>query len=210
VTLTASGAVPDSSTQGPLGKGSYSYEAAYSGDANYGASVASCESFSVGLTPSSIATVVDDAATGEAWSGTEATGASAYDTSVVSGEQGGIVPSGTVTYSYFGNGTCAGTAASSSTVTLTASGAVPDSSTQGPLGKGSYSYEAAYSGDANYGASVASCESFSVKAGLSTPVPPVATGEPWASVGYWVVAAGMGLLGCCLLGETRRRRRRMV
>ena len=48
-------------------------------------------------------------ATTKAWNGTEATGASAYDTATVIGVAG-FTPTGTVTYSFFPNSTCTGTA----------------------------------------------------------------------------------------------------
>ncbi len=49
------------------------------------------------------ATVVFDAANNQAWTGTETTGAGAYDTSSVSGVTG-FTPTGSVTYSFFDNG----------------------------------------------------------------------------------------------------------
>ncbi|MGH9169774.1 MAG: hypothetical protein ACRD0Z_02715, partial [Acidimicrobiales bacterium] len=182
VTL-AGGNVPKSSTQGPLPAGSYSFDAAYSGNKRYAPSLSACEPFSVELAPSGVATTVFDASTGLAWSGTEATGASAYDTSAVSGEQGSIVPSGTVTYSYFDNGTCAGTAAETGIVTLTTTGTVPDSSTEGPLPEGSYSFQASYSGDTNYGPAASACEPFSVElapSGVATTVFDASTGLAWS------------------------------
>ena len=102
-------------------------------------------------------TAVVDAGTGGAWDGTEVTGASAYDTAVVTGSS----PTGTVTYSFFTNGTCSAGSSSTSTVTLSG-GSVPASSTVGPLGTGSYSFDAAYSGDSGNLASTSACEPFSV------------------------------------------------
>jgi hypothetical protein len=184
VTLTASGAVPKSSTKGPLAAGSYSFQATYSGDANYGGSTSPCEPFSLGVPSTQTATTVFDASTNAAWSGTETTGASAYDTSSVSGEQGGIVPTGTVAYTFFTNGTCAaGTGTGAGTVTLTASGAVPNSNTEHTLAQGSYSFRATYSGDGNYGGSTSPCEPFTVGAGTSgtgTVVFDAGTNAPWA------------------------------
>jgi hypothetical protein len=146
-----------STTEGPLAAGSYSFQAKYSGDANYASSTSSCEAFSVAATSSSTSTVVDDAATNNPWSGNEKTGASAYDTSTVTGVAG-IAPTGTISYTFWANGTCvnAGTGAG------TALSLGSKSTTEGPLGAGAYSFEVSYSGDANYASSTSSCEPFSV------------------------------------------------
>ena len=154
------GIVPDSSTEGPLATGSYSFDATYNGDSNYGAGSSSCEPFAVGQAGATIATTVFDAAGHAAWSGTEVTGASAYDTSTVSGVSG-FTPTGTVTYSFFANGTCTGSAISTQTVSLVG-GIVPDSSTVGPLAAGSYSFDATYNGDSNYPVLPSSCEPFTI------------------------------------------------
>src|SRR5262249_15789522 len=137
VTLTASGAVPNSTTVGPLAAGSYSFQATYSGDANYAGSTGPCEPFSLGIPSTQTATTVFDAGTNAPWAGTESTGASAYDTSSVSGEQGGIVPTGTVAYTFFTNGSCQGSGTGAGTVTLDAAGNVPNSSTEHTLAAGS-------------------------------------------------------------------------
>jgi len=113
------------------------------------------------VTTTTTTTSVDDAFTGTPWAGTEVTGASAYDTATVIGS-GSITPTGTVTYSFFTNGSCSGSPSTTQEVTLN-SGAVPNSSTVGPLATASYSFDAVYGGDGNYGASpVSTCESFTV------------------------------------------------
>jgi hypothetical protein len=160
VTLN-SGAVPNSSIVGPLAATSYSFDAVYGGDGNHQASVSACEPFTVAQATPTTTTSVDDAITGTPWAGTEVTGASAYDTATVTGS-GGITPTGTVTYSYFTNGSCSGSPSTTQGVTLN-SGAVPNSSTVGPLATASYSFDAVYGGDGNYGASpVSACEPFTV------------------------------------------------
>src|SRR5215472_12658635 len=130
------------------------YSNTYSGSATN-------ECFTVGKGTSSTATMVFDASTNKAWSGTEPTGSSAYDTATVNGS-GGFTPTGSVSYTFFTNNNCSGTGASAGTVTLTATGAVPNSNTKGPLAAGSYSFQATYSGDANYAGSTSPCEPFSV------------------------------------------------
>ncbi len=86
----------------------YSYQAVYSGDNNYTGSPGPCETFSVVKALSKTATTVFDAGTSMAWSGSEQTGASAYDTAAVSGVAG-FTPTGTVVYNFFINGLCSGT-----------------------------------------------------------------------------------------------------
>jgi hypothetical protein len=163
-----------SSTEGPLAAGSYSFQAIYSGDSNYAGSTSDCEPFSVAKAPTSISTTVFDAGTNAAWSGTEQTGASAFDTSSLSGKQDSIVPSGTVTYNFFTNGTCTNPAASSSVQTVSVSGTVPNSNTQSNLAAGSYSFNAVYSGDGNYSGSSSGCEPFSVT-GQGSQITPTQT-----------------------------------
>ena len=168
----------NSTTEGPLGAGSYGFEATYSGDSNYAGFTGACEPFTVGQAAGGITTIVDDAATHTTWGGSEATGASAYDTSSVTGEEGGIVPTGTVSYSYFTNGSCT----SSSTGAGTDLALGTHSSTEGPLGQGSYGFEATYSGDANYTGFTTTCEPFSVATaptGVTTTVDDASTHATW-------------------------------
>ncbi len=131
---------------------------------------------------STTATTVFDAATNAAWTGTETAGASAYDTASVT-PSAGITATGTVTYTLFPNEACtAGTGSPAGTETLTGTGAVPNSATQGPLAAGSYSFEAVYGGDTNYAGSTSACEPFSVAAGTSTTATTVfdaATNAAW-------------------------------
>ncbi len=180
VTLN-SGAVPNSSTVGPLATASYSFDATYGGDGNNQASVSACEPFTVTQAATTTATTVDDAGTSTPWAGTEVTGASAYDTATVSGS-GSITPTGTVTYSFFTNSSCAGSPNTTEDVTLN-SGAVPNSSTVGPLATASYSFDATYGGDGNNQASVSACEPFTVTQAATTTATTVddaGTSTPWA------------------------------
>ncbi len=72
------------------------------------------------------------------------------------------VVTGTVTYSFFTNGSCLGSPSTTENVTLH-NGVVPDSSTVGPLATASYSFDAVYGGDGNYAGSVVStCDPFTV------------------------------------------------
>gem|GEM_PF-3002944 len=176
------GAVPDSATTKALGAGTYGFEAVYSGDGNYSAASSACEVFTVNPASPQVASSVADASTNAAWSGTEVTGATAYDTATVGGAAG-INPTGSVTYYLYDNGTCEGSPASSDTEYLTGAGTVPDSATTAPLGAGTYSFMAEYSGDANY-YGAGRCEpAFSV--GVTTPtvnsaVDDAETGTGWS------------------------------
>ena len=188
------GTVPNSRTEGPFGAGSYSFDAVYHGDANYTASSPStCESFSVGKASSSTSTIVFDAGTSEAWAGTEVTHAMAFDTSTVTGVVG-ITPRGPVTYTYFTNGTCMGSGSAAGTETLAGNGSVPHSTTQGPLDPGSYSFQAVYSGDANYAASaVSACEPFTVAQGSASP--PIITNIPGSATEFGSFTAAVSTTG---------------
>ncbi len=128
--------------------------------------------------PSSISTIVFDASSGSAWTNTEVTGASAYDTATL--EVSGPTPTGTVTYNYFTNGNCDETPDMTADVTVD-DGSVPDSASvglsTGSLGAGSYAFDAQYLGDPDYDpSSVSSCELFSV--GQATPTSPTITNIP--------------------------------
>jgi hypothetical protein len=188
VTLS-SGSVPNSNSTGPLAAGSYSYQAFYSGDGNYGPATGSCESFTVSPGSSSVGTTVYDTSTGTPWTNRETAGASAYDTAIVYGASG-VTPTGTVTYYLYANAGCSGTPASTQTVGFSYyyyyyyyNGYVSQSNATGPLANGAYSYRATYSGDGNYYASSGACEPFYVgysgatATALSTSVNPAVTGE---------------------------------
>ena len=176
VNINADGTVPSSTPTGALAFGPYSYQASYSGDANYSPSATACQPFSVTSDPSSTTTAVNDASTNSAWSNTEISGASAFATSTVTGLPG-IAPTGTVTYSLFQNGTCSGTPAATSQVAVGAA-----SLSTGALEAGLYSYEASYSGDGTYSASTGNCQAFpvaSAASAITTAVLDGATNSPW-------------------------------
>src|SRR6202034_800698 len=180
-TIAGSGAVPDSTTTGALAAGSYSFEATYGGDATNLGGVSACEPFVVlpgvlpGLVVSTTTTGLINNTTLVAPTGTEVAGASFHDTSTVVGASGAAT--GTVTYSFFADGTCAGTPVSTDAVTIAGSGAVPNSTTTGALAAGSYSFEATYGGDTTYLGGVSACEPFVVLPAVIPPVvtPPVVT-----------------------------------
>jgi hypothetical protein len=167
VTLSA-GSVPNSTSQ-TLTNGTYSYADSYSGDASYLPATTSCEPFAVAVNIPTVTTKVETAGGVNVTNTTVALGTGVFDTSTLAPELNNTAPTGTVTYSLFSNGTCAGTPTSTQTVSLVA-GAVPNSSSH-TLGAGSYAYEAAYSGDSKYQPVTGSCEPFAV----GTFVPTVVT-----------------------------------
>jgi YVTN family beta-propeller protein/parallel beta-helix repeat protein len=117
------------------------------------------QTLSVSKANTSTVTVVFDASTSAPWSGKEMDGASAYDTSNVTGVVG-LFPTGTVKYEFYTMGTCSG---SFSAQNLTLSGGlVHSSATHGPLAVGNYSFLTVYYGDSNYNGSTSSCEPFKV------------------------------------------------
>ena len=126
------------------------------------------------LIPSTTVTHVIDNATGGAPTGAEVTGASFHDTATVSPTIAAAAGT-TVTFSFFTNGTCGGTPASTQTVTVSTPGVVPNSATRGALEPGSYSFEATYNGNATYATSTSLCEPFRVLAATPPPTPPVTT-----------------------------------
>jgi hypothetical protein len=202
-----SGAVLNSNTEESLAAGSYAFQATYSGDSNYAGSTSACEPFSVptgsvlAATSTKTATTVIDAATKAAWSGSETTGASAYDTATVT-TSNGFTATGTVSYSFFSNGTCAGTPSAADTVTLTAAGLVPNSKTEGPLAAGSYAFQATYSGNSSYGGSTSACEPFSAATSTSTPTRTptgAVAGITTPSTGAGSTAGGWGWLSLILV-----------
>jgi len=169
------GVVPDGTFTGVVA-GSYELQAVYSGDANNTGATSDCGTEPFIAAPL-VTTTVFDAATKAKWTETETTGASAYDTSTVTGVPDFPLPMGTLTYSLFSGGTCASTDAITTLngntwpqdVTLNATtAAVPNSQVTGPLAAGSYSFRAEYLGDQIYTSSTSSCEPFTVAKGSSS------------------------------------------
>ncbi len=159
------GLMPNSSPTGQLLAGQYSYQARYSGDGHYPPSTSECEPFVV-LPRTFVSTVLfTNAFVSTGFEvpdlGSILSGTSIYDTTNVAALVPGKVPSGTVTYAFFNSIGCSGASSSSETVILT-NGVVPNSTGTSPLAVGSYSYQASYSGDANYPPSTSACESFTV------------------------------------------------
>jgi Bacterial Ig-like domain (group 3) len=157
---TAGVAEADSAPRTPL-PGSYSYNASYSGDANYPAAGPSgCEPITVSRFNSAINTAIlrtSDGAdvTNQVINLMNAASVAVQDQATVTGS--GPTPTGTVTFMRFNNGNCSGTPASVENVLLDGTGKALSSVLA--LGPNALSYTVIYNGDSNYNASVVSkCE----------------------------------------------------
>ncbi len=158
VALKGDGSVPDSSETDPLQAGSYSYRAVYAGDSNYNGSNGPCEPFKIAQGSLTAATTIKNAADDSTVDGALPLGSKVYDTTQLSGAVEGFDPTGTVSYRFFQNGDCSGEGSSAgSDVALDG-----QSDTEGPLGAGSYSFQATYSGDSNYQGAKSPCEPLTI------------------------------------------------
>ncbi len=204
VTLAPGGSVPSSTPTAGLALGTYSLQVAYGGDANYSITASACVNYTVvKYAGDTLQSTVVDASTGNPWTNNEQAGATAYDKAVITNFVSGFVPSGSVTYSLYSNGTCGGSPTSQSVVTVNSDGSVPNSPTTSSLSSGDYSYQASYSGDPNYAAVSAGCEFFGVGIVRSTPTMTFTlyvngTATPWNSpipsnATFWVSATLQGI-----------------
>ena len=181
-----------------------------------------CEPFTVKQNDPPTATTVKDAATSTTWAGTETAGAKAYDTTTVTTPEGAPVATGTVTYTFYNDGTCGSDNVvwTEDPVTLV-DGAVPNSETTAALAAGSYSFSATYNGDSNYKVQAGACEPFTVSvtpptpSTLSTPTPTgsvqgVTTPGTGSGPTSGLSLLGLALLcvgGCALVAQAVIRRR---
>jgi hypothetical protein len=150
VTVT-NGVVPNSGAFPTNRTGSFSFQAAYSGDANNNGATSPCEPFTVNMTTPTLTTTVSATSV--------VLGSSVFDTATLSGS---FNAGGTVTYTLYNGGTCSGTgSAVGSPVTVTG-GVVPNSASLSPTTATTYSFRATYSGDANNNAATSACEPFNV------------------------------------------------
>src|SRR5438552_205648 len=90
-------------------------------------------------------------------------GTKVKDSATVTGTPAAFAPTGTVTYIFYTNAT-----ARCSPFCTSALSVCSESSSQGPLAAGSYSYQAVYSGDSNYAGSTGDVEPLTVSMGTSS------------------------------------------
>ena len=167
VAVNGSGIAHPSDSKGPLAAGSYSFKAAFtSGDASkWNNSVGSCEPLTVEKATPVLTTAIhktDHSVVPDSsyiYQGTHV-----HDSGALTGSVGAFSFTGTITYSFYANGACSGTAAATSSALAlpggAESGAFPG--TGQPLVPGQYSYKAAYSGNTNYNGDTSDCEPFTV------------------------------------------------
>jgi hypothetical protein len=137
-------------------------------------------------------------------------GDTVWDTATVVGAAEGIVPTGTVTYSFFHNASCS-SATATDTVTLIG-GVVPNSASATLTVGRSYSFDAVYNGDVNDTASTSSCEPFSVLTPTGS-VSAASTATPTTGADLFLpglLAAFASLFGGLLLMAGVRLRRRPI
>jgi hypothetical protein len=150
----ASSALASSSNVTLTAAGALSFLATFnSGNTNEVMSgTAACEPLTILTAPTGVTTQVHNAAHTDITNQSVPVGTAIHDSATVTGQVGAIPITGTVTYQFFTNGACTGTASTSQTVAVGT-----ESSTQTPAA-GSYSYLASYSGDANYSGATGVCE----------------------------------------------------
>jgi hypothetical protein len=172
VTVT-NNAIPSSSPISPPASGTYGFEASYSGDANNNPMASSCASLTVGKASPTITTSLS--------ANVIPVGSPVYDTATISG---GFQTSGMVVYTLYTGNSCSGVKTATSTVTVTGNG-IPSSSPANPDSLGSWSWNAAYSGDPN-NIGISTCAPLTVAKTTPTvttsfnlilPVPTISVGD---------------------------------
>jgi uncharacterized repeat protein (TIGR01451 family) len=195
VTL-AGGTAASGTTTVPVG--GLSYEAVYAGDDTYTAGTGECEPLQATKLAATVATDVHNAAH-EAVTSVLA-GSTVHDRALVSGTEAGGAPTGSVTFTLFGNVSCSGEGTTGDPVEL--SGGSAESAATKAAAPG-MSYRAHYAGCATYERADGACEPLAVTSPPTpTPAPqidlaitkaddpdPVSTG---GTLTYTIVATNNG------------------
>src|SRR5208282_365742 len=138
-----------STTEGPLQAGNYSFQASSTGDSNYVVLPSANEALTINQGTLTLATVIKDATSNG--TPTNVLGESVYDTYSLSGTQP-FAFTGTVNYTFNSNAAGSGT----------------QSTTEGPLQAGNYSFQASSTGDSNYVVLPSANESLTINQGTLT------------------------------------------
>jgi LPXTG-site transpeptidase (sortase) family protein len=159
-TFTLSGGTVDGTTftQTPATVGSYSFQATYSGDANYLSGTSPCELLTVGKASPTIGTSLS--------SSNISVGGSVHDSATLTGAT--ATAGGTVTYTAYSNSLCTLGAQDGGTKTV-AAGVVPDSDSLTFNAAGDYNWQAVYSGDGNNAGATSTCLNEHLVVGKLTP-----------------------------------------
>ncbi len=141
-----------------LTAGAHSFRANWPGDSNYAGNTSGCENFTVDKANTTTTTAIHLGSdhTTDIQNTSIALGSSIHDRADVAGQVDSIIPSGTLTYKYYGSNDCTGGHADETVALGT------ESSSHGNLTAGDYSFLTSYSGDANYNSSTAACETVHV------------------------------------------------
>ena len=161
-TPAAAGSGAQSTTEGPLQAGVYTFQASSTGDSNYIINGSGPESLTINQGTLTLLTTIHDATTGGTPTGV--LGEKVYDTYTLSGTQP-FAFTGTVNYTF--NGSAAGSGA--------------QSTTEGPLGAGGYAFQASSSGDSNYTVITSAAEPLTINkgtSGVSTTIDSACTNKP--------------------------------
>jgi hypothetical protein len=154
------GVVPNSQTYGPLGAGSYSWQAVYNGDANNSPAVSPCEPLTVSPPPLTIGTTLS--------SGSIIAGGSVNDKANIAG---GLSPTGTITFFWSTTDTCPTAGATQVPIPAEVNGDGTYSSISQIFNSvGLFYWYAVYSGDGNNPAATSACESLDVASSSSVVV----------------------------------------
>jgi len=171
--INAAGLATSVSFTTPTAGGTFSYLANYSGDANYPQHEADCESFTVAANTVTVVTHVRDTGGNEITGATVPAGTVTHDEATVAKGAGTPAavpnPTGTVSFTLFGGGTCNGTVIETDpNEPLNAAGlATSVTFTTPTAGERSPTF-AHYNGDANFPQRDADCESITVAANIAT------------------------------------------
>src|SRR5581483_11725536 len=144
-----------------------SFQASYGGDSVFGGSTADCEPLTVTKADTSTATQIHD---GDHQVVTSVPlGTAVHDSATVTSANTSFKPTGTVSFTFYGNGECSGDGVAAGSAPLDGEGVADGSSVTSALAAGSYSFRAHYGGDSNFNASEGPCEPLTVtKADTST------------------------------------------
>jgi hypothetical protein len=150
VTVT-NGVVPNSASQVFNTAGSFSWNAVYSGDTNNNGATSACEDLTVAKASPAIMTSL---------SATQITvGGSVFDTATMTG---GFHVDGAVSYKFFIGSTCSGTGTPVGNPVVVTDDILPNSPSQTFNTAGSFSWNAAYSGDTNNNGATSPCKPLTV------------------------------------------------
>jgi hypothetical protein len=157
-TPVSAGSGATSTTEGLLAAGGYNFQASVAGNSNYIGATSAPEPLTINKGTLTLSTTIDDAATNGAPTG--APGESVYDTYSLSGSQP-FPFAGTVNYTFNGN----------------SAGGGSQSSIEGPLSAGNYSFQASSTGDSNYTVNPSAAEALTINvASPAITTTPSATG----------------------------------